>query len=224
VYCGVLFYGLVFEFIKGALFMAQIKRETAVICMINDLLRGRFIRTEGWAPSYFSTDLGAISRVNLVGVVVSKEPARGIIIDDGSGRILLRSFETTTFLDVNLGDLVIIIGRPRVYNEEKYVLPEIIKKINPKWGAYRRLQLELLRKKLKKRKEPTPMMVEDDVKPINYFQKILEFIKDLDMGGGADIEEVKKRCGAPDAEERIQKLIEEGEIFEVRPGKLKILK
>lgn len=203
--------------------MAKIKRETAVVCMINDLLRGSFIKTEGWEPSYFSTDLGDISRVNLMGVVVSKEAVGGTIIDDGSGRILLRSFNNSAFLELNLGDLILVIGRPRVYNEEKYVLPEIIKKIDQKWGDYRQVQLKILRKKVKKRKKENRVPLKEEARPINYFQKILAFIKDLDIGEGADIEEVKKRSAAPNAEEIIMKLIEEGEIFEIKPGKLKIL-
>ncbi len=203
--------------------MPQIKRETAIMCIVDDLLRGSFIRTEGWNPSYFSTDLGNISRVNLTGVVVSKDPAGGVIIDDGSGRILLRSFESDSFLDLNIGELVMVVGRPRVYNEEKYVLPEIIKKINHKWGVYRKLQLELLRRNMKKTKKETRVLVKEEPQPVNYFQKILEFIKDLDSGEGADVEEVIKRSGAPDAEALIKKLIKEGEVFEIRAGRLKVL-
>jgi len=203
--------------------LAQIKRETAIICMVDDLLRGSFVKTEGWKPSYFSTDLGDVSRVNLMGVVVSMETSGGILIDDGSGRILLRSFEEQAFTDFNIGDLVTVIGRPRVYNEQKYVLPEVMKKINQKWGAFRQLQLQLLKGKRKKPTQESRVMVEDKEKPVNHFQKILEFVKDLDTGEGADIEEVKKRTGAPNSEELIRKLIEEGEIFETRPGKLKIL-
>ncbi|MBW2991016.1 hypothetical protein KY348_04905 [Candidatus Woesearchaeota archaeon] len=204
--------------------MPPIKRETATICMINDLLRGSFIKTEGWKPSYFSTEIGDVSRVNIFGVVVSKDVSGGIILDDGSGRILLRSFEGGTFTDLNLGDLVMVIGRPRIYNEEKYVLPEIIKKMDSKWGLHRQAQLEVLNKKRKKVKPESRVIIEDKEKPVNYFQKILEFIKDMDVGEGADIEEVKKRSGAPNAEELVQKLIEEGEVFEVRTGKLKILR
>lgn len=203
--------------------MAQIKRETAVICMINDLLRGSFVKTEGWKPSYFSTEIGNVSRINVVGVVVSKESEGGLIIDDGSGRILLRSFENLAFENFNLSDLVRVIGRPRVYNEEKYILPEIIKKIDQKWGRYRQVQLALINKKRKKVKKEKLVVIEEKTPPVNYFQKILSFIKDLDTGSGADIEEVVKRTEAPNADELIKKLIEEGEIFEIKAGKLKIL-
>ncbi|MBU1198449.1 MAG: hypothetical protein KKF46_08695 [Nanoarchaeota archaeon] len=203
--------------------MAQIKRETAFMCKVNDLLNGSFVKTEGWNPSYFSTAYGDISRVNLTGVIVSKEQGGSVVIDDGSGRILLRSFENDAFENINVGDLVLIIGRPRIYNEQKYVLPEIVKKIEQKWGVYRQLKLEVLRKKIKVKKVENRIPVKGDTQPVNYFQKILEFIKDLDTGEGAETEEVIKRSQAKNAEELIQKLIEEGEIFEVRPGKLKIL-
>ena len=203
--------------------MPSIKRETAIICMVDDLLRGSFIKTEGWNPSYFSTELGDISRVNIMGVVVSKDPANRLVIDDSSGRIVLRSFENEAFAGVNIGDLITVIGRPRVYNEEKYVLPEIVRKIGQKWGVFRQLQLEALEKKRKKVKKEDRVLLKEESQSVNYFQKILEFIKDLDTGEGAEIGDVKKRSNAPNAEELIKKLIEEGEIFEIRPGKLKIL-
>jgi len=202
--------------------MAQIKRETAMICMVNDLLKGSFVKTEGWNPSYFATELGDVSRVNIVGVVINKDASGGILLDDGSGKILLRSFEGNSFTYVDTGDLVLVIGRPRIYNEQKYVLPEIIKKIDTKWGEYRQLQLKVLRKKTRPVKREARILVEEE-QPVNYFQKIMIFIKDLDSGAGADMEEVIKRSAAPNAEELIRKLIEEGEVFEIKPGKLKIL-
>lgn len=203
--------------------MAQFKREIAVICMVDDLLRGNFVRTGGWNPSYFSTELGDISRANLMGVVVSKEPTGGLLLDDGSGRILLRSFGESSFTGVDTGDLVLVIGRPRTYNEQKYVLPEIIRKIDQRWGAYRQLQLSILRKKITPVKKEERVPIKESEQPVNYYQKILAFIRDLDTGSGADTEEVIKRSGAPNGDVLIKKLIEEGEIFELRAGKLKIL-
>jgi RPA family protein len=203
--------------------MAQIKREVAAICMIDSLLNGRFVRTEGWNPSYFSTDLGDVSRVNVVGVVINKENAGGVLVDDGTGRILLRNFEGDTFAGLDLGDLILIIGRPRVYNEQKYILPEIIKKLNPKWGEYRKLQLELLKKRVQPVRRESRVTLEVETKQVSHFQRIMEFIKDLDSGSGAEIGEVIKRANTPGGEELIKKLIEEGEIFELKPGFIKIL-
>jgi RPA family protein len=203
--------------------MAQIKRETAIVCMVDTLLQGSFVKTEGWTPSYFSTELGNISRVNIVGVIVSKEPSGGMLLDDGSGRLLLRSFDDAPFEKFEIGDLILIIGRPRIYNEQKYVLPEIIKKIDSKWGAYRRVQLDILKTHLPLVKKETRIALEPATKIINYSQKALEFIRDLDDGTGAEINEVTKRTGAPNAEDIIRKLIEEGEIYEIKPGKVKVL-
>jgi hypothetical protein len=201
--------------------MAQIKRETAIICAVNDLLQGSFVRTEGWAPSYFSTEAGNISRANLMGVVVNKE-TEGIVIDDGSGRILLRSFDTA-LPETEIGDLMLIIGRPRIFNEKKYVVPEIMKKIDPKWAEYRKLQLE----RIPRATMPAPVekreIITETQKGQNPYQRIVEFIKDLDTGEGADIGEVERRSGAPNAGELISRLIEEGEIFEIKPGRIKIL-
>ena len=191
--------------------------------MVDTLLQGSFVKTEGWTPSYFSTELGNISRVNLVGVIVSKESAGGALIDDGSGRLLLRSFDDAPFEKFEIGDLVLVIGRPRIYNEQKYIIPEKIKKIDPKWCAYRRAQLNILKTRLPLVKKETRIALEPITKIVNYFQKALEFIKDLDDGTGAEINEIAKRTGAPNAEEIIRKLIEEGEIYEIRPGKVKVL-
>jgi RPA family protein len=203
--------------------MAQIKRETAMICTVDDLLKGNFVRTEGWNPSYFSTRLGDVSRVNLIGVIVSKENAEGLLLDDGSGRILLRSFGEISFSEVDIGDLILVIGRPRTYNEQNYVLPEIIRKISQKWGAYRQLQLDILRKKIIPEKKETRITIKEEEQPVNHYQKIIAFIRDLDSGSGADTEEVIKRSGVQNGENFIRKLIEEGEIFEFKPGKLKVL-
>lgn len=201
--------------------MAQIKRETAIICAVKDILQGSFVRTEGWAPSYFATDAGNISRVNLMGVVVEKE-GDGIVIDDGSGRILLRSFETN-LPEANVGELMLIIGRPRIFNEKKYVVPEIMRKMSPAWAEYRKLQLErILRVTTPIRKEKKEVIAEMP-QGQNPYQRIVEFIKDLDTGEGADTGEVERRSGFSNAGELISRLIEEGEIFEIRPGRIKIL-
>lgn len=210
--------------------MAQVKRETAIICMIDNILNGNFVKTEGWNPSYFETDVGNVSRANIMGVVVSKDQ-EGLVVDDGSGRILLRSFEDNSFFGFDIGNFVMVIGRPRIYNNQKYITPEIIKRIDPLWGEFRKAQLEGVGgcKPMEgvEKKPGKVMLKEDEVEGdpglTNPFQKIMEFIKDLDSGGGADIDEVVKRSGFANADETVRRLIAEGEIFEIRPGKLKIL-
>ncbi|MFH0869945.1 MAG: hypothetical protein V1866_02720 [archaeon] len=203
--------------------MAQIKRETAIICTIKDILSGSFVKTEGLTPSYFSTDRGNVSRANIIGVIVNGD-ADGTVVDDGTGRILLRSFDQHPGVsEKEIGTLVMIIGRPRVFNEQKYIVPEIIKKINPKWGEFRKAYLEINHVNPALFKKEVRVPVKEESPTVNPYQKIIEFIKDLDVGNGADINDVMKRSGIPAAEELIRKLIEEGEVFEIRPGKLKLL-
>jgi RPA family protein len=202
--------------------MAQIKRETASICTINDLLKGTFIKTEGWNPSYFSTELGNLTRVNIMGFIVTRTE-EGIVIDDGTGRILLRSFEDHKLGHSDIGDFVIVIGRPRVYNEQKYIMPEIIKKLDPAWIEYRKAQLDKIDRRAPEKIDNRTVIKEDPAQAQNPYQKIMEFIRDLDQGNGAEMEEVIKRSGAVNAEMILRKLIEEGEIFEIKPGKLKML-
>jgi RPA family protein len=203
--------------------MAQIKRETAIICTIRDILIGSFVKTEGLTPSYFSTDRGNISRANIIGVVVNND-GEGFVVDDGTGRILLRSFEAQIGLDAaEVGSLVMIIGRPRIFNEQKYIVPEIIKKIDQGWAEFRKAYLELNKAEQVLVKKEVRIPVKEESPSTNPYQKVIGFIKDLDVGGGADINDVVKRSGLPGAEEVVKKLIEEGEIFEIKPGKLKLL-
>lgn len=203
--------------------MVQVKRETANICTVQDILDGLFIKTEGWNPSYFEIERGNISRANIMGVVVSLEDG-GVLLDDGSGQILLRSFEGEILKDLGVGDFVVVIGRPRMYNTQKYLVPEIAKKIDPAWAEFRKLQIKSLQQKpVKKEPKEERVAVLEEEKPTNYFQKLVEYIKDLDTGQGADTDEVIRRSGINNASELIKKLIEEGEIFEIRTGKLKVL-
>jgi RPA family protein len=210
--------------------MAQIKRETANLCRVTDILNGTFIKAEGWSPSYFITPLGNLSRVNLLGVIVSKD-AEGLVLDDGTGNIRIRSFDNNSFEQNDVGDCVNIIGRPRMYGEQRYVLPEIIKKTTPAWAEFRNKHLELARKdkevepetQLSERVVRTTAMPVEQNTNARHYQKIIEFIKDLDSGEGAQFDEVVNRTGIPNGTELIRRLIEEGEIFEIKPGKLKVL-
>lgn len=200
-----------------------IKRETATICMIEDILGGNFVKTEGWTPSYFETSIGNISRANILGVIVSID-GQGLLLDDGSGKMLLRSFDGKGFDSFTLGDFVIVIGRPRLYNDQKYIMPEIIKKIDPAWSILRKVEIEIARRGAVPINTPVRVTVSEPIPPTaNHYQKIFAFIRDLDAGDGAPTEEVIKRSGIPKADEMIKTLIEEGEIFEIRAGKLKIL-
>ena len=126
------------------------KRQVAHLVRIKQLLTGTYVREEGWIPNYVLVDdRRKISRVNLLCSVVSKDDAadtKSIVVDDGSGTISLRTFDDANpFSELIVGSTMMVIGRPREYGTEKYIIPEIIKKINnPKWVSVRQKELELL--------------------------------------------------------------------------------
>jgi hypothetical protein len=67
--------------------------------------------------------------------------------------------------------------------------------------------------------QPTVPPPQTDQK--NPYEVLVGKIRELDTGTGAQIDDLLPLL--PDAEKYIRTLIEEGEIFEIRPGRLKIL-
>jgi len=164
--------------------------DAAIHTWIADLLKGEIVQKEN-EPSALYIGGEKLQRVRIYGTAVSTQE---LIVDDGTGSILVRSFDKPIIAE--LGDPVLVIGRPRLYNGEHYVIGEIVKKIDPIW-------LAIIKKKNKKAGP-------------------LELIRELDKGEGADYEEVISQLGSK-GESQITHLLATGEIFETRPGKLKVL-
>ncbi|RMF05332.1 hypothetical protein D6764_04970 [Candidatus Woesearchaeota archaeon] len=234
------------------------KRQVAVKVRIKDILDGRYVKEEGWEPNYVELPDGRkCSRANIIGVIIEKPEATEVnydhlTIDDGTGSILIRTFDQTHFLEgKSIGDIVLVVGRPREYLGTKYIMPEIVRKIeNRKWVEVRKLELEEIAKKhpRKEKQEEKPeeppepaaeeevvteeVVVEDrkeedkdigEELPKNPYEEIIQMIRDLDRGDGADIEEITATAKVPNADTIIESLLREGEIFEIRPGRLKVL-
>jgi hypothetical protein len=125
-------------------------RQVAMKVRLSDLTDGKYVRVEGqWEPNFIQTSDGRkFSRVNIIAVVAS-EPVpdmnfNSFIIDDGTARVPVRIFGESD-VKVKLGDVVLVIGRPREFNQQVYIVPEIIKEIrNNKWIEYRKLELRHL--------------------------------------------------------------------------------
>ena len=90
-----------------------------------------------------------ISRVNMVGNIVDKysNPEKrysSLTLDDGSGQLRLKGFSDQFELlsGPAIGDTVYIIGMLKHFNDEIYVMPEIIKISDPRWLGIRRLELK----------------------------------------------------------------------------------
>jgi len=213
------------------------KRQIAYKVKINDILKGEYVKEEGeWVPNYIKVENKKVSRVNLMAVVVSKQNLentnyQSLLIDDCSGKISIRSFEEhNNFNYIEVGDFVLVIGRPREYFNEKYIVSEILKKIeDPLWVEIRKLELESKGGVKEQIKDTESELVDrdEDVKEeqiedgIN--KKIFNLIKETDVGEGADTQEVITKSNIDEAEEIIKKLLKQGEIFEIKHGRLKVL-
>ena len=208
------------------------KRQVAYKATIKEILDGKYVVEEGWIPNYIQClDGRKIARINLIAVVIEKPinpdiNFESIILDDSTGKISVRDFEKKgIFSKINIGDVILMIGRPREYGNERYVLPEIIKKIdNPEWIKLRKLELrnkdinlqEEVQKPIQKQREE----VIEDVHKETSSEKIIDFIKKNDCGDGVDISQI---IPLKDGEKTVRSLLELGEIFEVRPGRVKVL-
>jgi hypothetical protein len=60
-------------------------------------------------------------------------------------------------------------------------------------------------------------------KKLTNAEKIINIIEELDSNNGASMDEVISKSKIVDAEKLIKNLMEEGEIFQIKPGKLKVM-
>lgn len=215
----------------------QYSRQTARICTLQDLREGTWIQNEGLDPSGIQCSRGMISRASIIGVVINKPSEQSILVEDGTGHLVARTFDPLPHLDeLQPGSLVNIIGRPREYNGERYLVLEVCKQLKQTaWAKYRKRELELWSGKLKNQtiqpaqKEsapaaPIPETIEVPVQDgKNPFEALIDTIRELDKGDGVAIDQLLDKVGHPEGEKFMQTLIEEGEIFEAKPGRVKVL-
>lgn len=204
----------------------QFKRFIAYKLRIGDLLIAKPIFD---ADKFSFADLGdkRIQRVNIAGNIVDKYESEretkylSMTLDDGSGQIKLKVFgdDTEKFKNIVQGETVVVIGLVRYWNNELYIAPEIIKEQDQKYLFLRKLELEKERSK-----NLSPIQNRQQAFAIK--DQILNKIKDGESDGGIDTDKIimDLRETSPEIiNQEIRKLLEEGIIFEPRPGKLRWL-
>ncbi len=168
-----------------------------------------------------------VSRVNLIGMVISKIPPENmLLIDDGSGDLPLYFFDQEIPENVGAGTVIQVVGRAREFNKKRYVCPEIIKIKEPVWLKWRQEELKEKKEKkeIKKIKEKKEIKTEEKI--ISDYENLLAIISQLDKGQGAAKEEVLEKIkerGMEKGEELIIELMKRGEIYEVKKGTIKLL-
>ncbi len=197
------------------------ERQIAYKIPIKEILNAEYVKQEGWDPNYIIDSSGRrISKVNVIGVVLSKNEGlnfKSITVDDGTGNIEVRSFEEDdVFSRLSVGDIVLVIGKPRAFGSEKYIITGIVKKVTEDSLKLRKLELKLIEMKKSSSAEKT-----------NKSEEVFSIIKELDeKKGSANINEVIEKAekrGIKDSEEVIKILLENGDIFEISPGQFKII-
>lgn len=203
----------------------QFKRHVANKVRINDILIGKPIM-DGERFSFLELGNKKIVRVNLVGNIIERFESEGekkyvfFKLDDGSGQISLKVFgdDVGKFKNVVQGMSVLVIGVLRHWNNETYVQPEIIRETEPKYLLVRKLELEKQQSKDALPVEKTQITAIRD--------KILDVIKEAESQGGIETDKIimNLRESSPDIiHQEIKKLLEDGIIFEPRPGKVRYL-
>jgi len=203
----------------------QFHRNIAYKYRIGDVLLGKPI-IDGDKFSFLELGDRKIVRVNLIGNITDKYESEGerkyifFTLDDGSGQIKIKCFseEASKFKNFNQGQTVLVIGVLRNFNNETYLSPEIMREQDTRYLLLRKLELE------KEKSKNTIPLAREQMTAIK--DKILILIKESEKDGGIEMDKIimDLREVSPDIINReIKSLLEEGIIFEPRPGKMRWL-
>ena len=216
-----------------------ITRSTAYRIRIADIVNTQLIKQEGFNPSYIELGQNQVSRVNLISTVVGKytsddENYSALTLDDGTETIRVKGFgpEVLKLKNVNVGQIIRLVGKIKEYNDEKYLTCEVASTLDPNWIIVN--ELELGKPVPIEKKVPVEKPSENSIEqPIttdsggeeNLNIKILNLIKSEDKGDGAMMEIILSKSGLSDeaAKDVLSGLLKSGEIFEPKKGILKIL-
>jgi RPA family protein len=227
--------------------MAAYDRLCAVITSIGDIIEAEYKEMPGWEPNYIMLHKRIkASRLNVIGTVIDIHLSNplSMTIDDGTGQIEVRSFDEVPKTP-SVGETIIVVGKPRKYNERLYISTELIRIMDDtSWVAHRKRQITLLKKyysNLPVIEEAEPAEVKEalaeeypareeeslDVKKeLTDSERIYNMITEFDGGDGAQISIILEKCekdGIRNAEKAIQLMLEMGDIFEIKSGRVKIL-
>lgn len=199
----------------------EFKRHIAYKLRIGDLLSGKAIFD---LERLRALEIGEkqVARVNIIANIIDKFIQEGekkfasITLDDASGQLKIKTFgdDIKNFEPFMQGDTIMVIGLVRMWNNELYLTPEIIKKKDPSYLLVRKLEIESEKPKVLEKSEMQELRTQ-----------ILDKVKQQDGNGGIDIEKIIMDLKAsPDTiNQEIRKLLEEGMVYEPRPGKLRYL-
>ena len=142
------------------------------------------------------------------------------VIDDGSGNISARCFNENTKIlrNIVVGDTILVVGKPRMNNNEMFIVVEIARKLeNSLWLQARKKELE---------KEGKTLPEAENIEETDSKRgKIMKLVRNFDKGDGALQEEVIEKSGLSidDSKKVIKELLEEGAIYQPKINRLKTI-
>lgn len=219
------------------------QRQTAYKIWIGDLISSKFEKREGDMPlNYVEFKGKEISRVNIIASIISKfENDDGsyvtVTLDDGTGNVRLKTWreDSAVLKELNVGDLVLIVGKPRNFNNEIYIVPEIVRVLNDlNWLEVRKMELTkdqgVYTGEVKKITDVDQQrIVEEDVvsnEPSESSRaRVMNLIERNSSEEGAELDGVISKSGLNEREcnDVINDLLKEGEVFSPKPGKVKLI-
>lgn len=209
--------------------MVGAKEFSATKVWIAQILSGKYVKEveEEKQNHVVLSDGRKVYRANVIATTVGIDSEdKSIILDDGTGRIKVKSFDDNySFKNISLGEVVLVIGKIREFGE-KYILPEIVKSIvDKKWIEVRKKELGVLTLEKKEEKIETKIQEEEIIEEVkeNKTDAIISVIRNLDEGEGADLDQVLLALSTTATEKDIERLLNEGEIFQTKPGRVKVL-
>ena len=204
--------------------METAKRQTAYQVWIKDIIEAP-LQKEQELP-FIQIKEDKIVRVNVIGIMVSKdisEAGGNLTVDDSSAAVTIRVWQEQIpkITEYNIGDTILCIGKVRETEQERQIYAEIIKKIEePLWIKVRQEELS------KKYGKPTPrqeIKLQQVQSETEIRKMILQAITELDNEDGADFFSIVTKISQDEeiVDKVVQSLLKEGEIFEIKPGKLR---
>jgi RPA family protein len=200
---------------------------TAYKLFIRDITDRTLNKTEE-RLSYIELNGVTVSTVRVMGVVVSRYDTEGYTIlslDDSTETISVRAFgeDKNIVSAVLVGDTVDVVGTLREYEEETYIVPRSVWRVeDPNWEVVRKLEL-LIRAKKSGLGFTEEEVLDQEVEEPELKSIVLSLIEKLDTGSGADYNALLKDSGieGSQVDETLNDLLKDGEIYEPKIGKFK---
>jgi len=200
---------------------------TACKVFIKEVME-RELQKDEQGREYIEVGSQPVSTVRVMGVVVSRSEGERytiLTLDDSTETISVRAFgeDKDKLEGVEVGETIDVIGTLTSYEEERYILPRVVAKVeDPNWEIVRRL--EILVRRRRKGSLPVEEVVEGDAGDESELKTaVLQLIEKLDTGDGAEYAAILRESTLESAvvDRVLSQLLSDSEIYEPKIGRFR---